>query len=123
MLKYVTIGVSDIEKARKFYTALFAEMGGQELFGFDRIRFYGKDKSQPMLAICMPFDGGDASCGNGGMVAFTPGSKDKAKALYEKAIELGATDEGEPGQRIPDFFYGSYVRDPDGNKLCFCEMS
>ena len=123
MLGYVTIGVSDIEKAREFYTALFAEMGGQELFGFDRIRFYGKDKSQPMLAICTPFDKGDASCGNGGMVAFTAGSKEKAKSLYEKAIELGATDEGEPGQRVPDFFYGAYVRDADGNKLCFYEMS
>jgi len=23
---------------------------------------------------------------------------------------------------MPDFFYGAYVRDPDGNKLCFCQM-
>ena len=42
--------------------------------------------------------------------------------MYEKAISLGATDEGEPGERVPDFFYGAYVRDPDGNKLCFYVM-
>jgi predicted lactoylglutathione lyase len=42
--------------------------------------------------------------------------------MYAKAMELGATDEGEPGERIPDVFYGGYVRDPDGNKLCFFEM-
>ena len=30
--------------------------------------------------------------------------------------------EGEPGQRIPDMFYGAYVRDPDGNKLCFFQF-
>ena len=123
MLGYVTIGVSDIEKAREFYTALFAEMGGEELFGFDRIRFYGSDKTKPMLAICVPFDEKEASCGNGGMAAFAPGGKDKVDALYAKAIALGATDEGEPGERVPDFFYGAYVRDADGNKLCFYEMS
>jgi hypothetical protein len=36
-------------------------------------------------------------------------------------MELGATDEGEPGERSPAF-YGAYVRDLDGNKLCFFEM-
>jgi hypothetical protein len=39
--------------------------------------------------------------------------------MYEKAISLGATDEGEPGQRVPDVFYGAYVRDADNNKICF----
>ena len=58
-----------------------------------------------------------------GMAAFAPGGKDKVDALYAKAIALGATDEGEPGERVPDFFYGAYVRDADGNKLCFYEMS
>ena len=42
--------------------------------------------------------------------------------LYAKAIELGASDEGEPGERMP-VFYGAYVRDLDGNKLCFFEMN
>ena len=39
----------------------------------------------------------------------------------KKALELGATDEGEPGQRVPTF-YGAYVRDLDGNKLTFCKF-
>ena len=30
--------------------------------------------------------------------------------------------DGEPGQRIPDMFYGAYVRDPDGNKLAFFQF-
>jgi predicted lactoylglutathione lyase len=41
--------------------------------------------------------------------------------LYAKAIELGATDDGEPGQRM-DGFYGGYVRDADHNKICFCHF-
>ena len=55
-------------------------------------------------------------------VAIPGGSIEGAQALYNKAIELGATDAGEPGQRF-DFFYGSYVYDIDGNKLCFFHMT
>ena len=123
MIGYVTIGVSDMSKAREFYGALFEHMGGQELFGFDRIKFYGTGKDTPMLAICIPFDEKDPACGNGPMVAFPAADNAKVDALYAKAIELGATDEGEPGERVPDFFYGAYVRDADGNKLCFYKMS
>ena len=123
MIGYVTIGISDMDKAREFYGALFAEMGGEELFGIDRIKFYGKNKSEPMVAICIPFDEKPCSGGNGAMVSFQASDNAGVDALYAKAIELGATDEGEPGERVPDFFYGAYVRDADGNKLCFYKMS
>ena len=49
MLGYVTIGVSDMAKAQEFYGALFAEVGAKELFGFDRIKFYGTSKEQAMV--------------------------------------------------------------------------
>ena len=49
--------------------------------------------------------------------AIAADSKPDVDALYKKALDLGATCDGEPGQRIPDMFYGAYVRDPDGNKL------
>ena len=55
------------------------------------------------------------------MVGITLETTEDVDALYKKAIELGAKDEGEPGQRVPTF-YGCYVRDPDGNKLTFCKF-
>jgi predicted lactoylglutathione lyase len=72
-----------------------------------------------MLAVCEPWDKEAPAPGNGNMIAFTVESKAEADALHAKALELGGTDEGQPGQRIPDRFYGAYARDPDGNKLCF----
>ena len=72
-----------------------------------------------MVAVCIPYGEQPNHPGNGNMIAFTAESKENADALYHKAIELGATCDGEPGQRIPDVFYGAYVRDPDGNKLAF----
>lgn len=119
MIGYVTIGVKDMAKAKKFYLDLLGDLGAKELFDLGRIAFIGKDMKSPMLAVCEPYNGEEASCGNGGMVAIPGGSKEGVDLLYTKAIELGATDDGEPGQRIPNQFYGSYVRDPDGNKLAF----
>ncbi len=122
MLGYVTIGTSDLQKAAAFYDALLEPIGGKQLMGLDHIKFYGTKGGGAMLAICKPADGKDQSCGNGQMVAWPGGSAEGAKALYNRAIELGATCEGAPGQRLP-FFYGSYVRDPDGNKIAFYHMT
>ena len=41
--------------------------------------------------------------------------------MYAKALELGGTDEGAPGERFPGF-YAAYFRDLDGNKLNCCCM-
>ncbi|MEP3348256.1 MAG: VOC family protein [Litoreibacter sp.] len=116
MIGYSTIGVKDIEKAKKFYTELFDATVQVDI---GRLAMIGKSTDAPMIAVCEPFDGNAPSCGNGAMVAFSASSKDEVKALYNKAISLGATSEGEPGQRIDDVFYGAYARDPDGNKMAF----
>lgn len=121
MLGYTTIGVSDMDRAEAFYGALLGEIGAKQLFGMDRIKFYGTSTDAAMLAICIPYDEQPPNCGNGNMIAIPGGSREGVDKLYAKAMELGASDEGEPGERMP-VFYGGYVRDPDGNKLCFFEM-
>ena len=123
MIGYTTIGVSNMAQAEQFYGGLLAEIGGQQLFGQDRIKFYGTGMDAAMLAICIPYDDQAQHRGNGNMVAIPGGSRDKVDALHAKALQLGATDDGAPGERVPGVFYGAYVRDPDGNKLCFYEMT
>jgi len=122
MIGYATIGTKDMEKATAFYDALLADIGGKQVLDGGRIKFYGTDAGGAMLAICTPYDETAQHCGNGTMVAIPGGSPEASDALYKRAIELGATCEGEPGQRLP-IFYGGYVRDLDGNKLCFYHMT
>lgn len=122
MLGYTTIGTKNLEKATAFYDALLEQIGGKQLMGLDRIKFYGTEEGGAMLAVCTPADEGEQSCGNGQMIAISGGSPEGADALYNKAIELGATDAGAPGQRMP-FFYGAYVYDLDGNKIAFYHMT
>jgi catechol 2,3-dioxygenase-like lactoylglutathione lyase family enzyme len=121
MLGYATIGTQDMERAVGFYDALLKEVGASQLFGMDRIKFYGTSTDQAMLALCIPYNEEPHECGNGNMVAIPGGTREGVDKLYTKALELGATDEGPPGERLP-VFYGAYVRDLDGNKLCFFEM-
>lgn len=119
MLSYATIGVTDLDKSEAFYTELLAPIGAKTLMKMDRIIFIGKSMNEPMLAICIPFNKEEQHCGNGNMIAIAPGSIEKCDELYHKAISLGATCDGAPGQRIPDLFYGAYFRDFDGNKIAF----
>lgn len=122
MIGYVTIGVRDMEKAKAFYTDLLADLGATLLMDMGRIAFIGSGTDAPMLGVCVPYDENDPAPGNGNMVAINPGSKELVDKLYHKALELGASCEGEPGQRIPDMFYGAYIRDPDGNKVAFFQF-
>ena len=122
MLAYSVIGAKDLPRAQAFYNSLLELVGGKELMGLDRIKFYGTDAGGAMLAVCTPADGNAQSCGNGQMIAIPGGSPEGVDALYNKALELGASDAGAPEQALP-FFYGGYVRDPEGNKIGFVHLT
>jgi len=118
MIGYVTIGVNDMEKAKAYWSELLAPLGARIVADMGRIALLGTEPGQPMLAVCIPWDEKDPSPGNGNMVAFLAGSRENVDKLYAKALELGGSDEGPPGERGPTF-YGGYFRDPDGNKAVF----
>ena len=120
MIGYVTLGTNDLAKAAKFYDALLATIGAARFMETDRFIAWAVSPTTAGLCLIKPFDGQPATVGNGVMVALVLDSREKVDALYKKAIELGATDEGPPGPR-GEGFYAGYFRDPEGNKLnAFC---
>lgn len=121
MLAYVTIGTNDKEKAVAFYAELLGELGAKQLFNNERLVFFGIDMATPMIAVGTPYDGETATNGNGTMLAIPVGSRENVDKIYAKALELGATDEGAPGERAPGF-YGGYIRDFDRNKITICHL-
>ena len=118
MIGYITVGTNDLERAATYYDALLGEMGAGRFLEDDRFIAWSVAPDQPGFSVTKPFDGNPATVGNGDMTAFIVDSNEKVDALYKKAIELGGTDEGEPGYRT-DGFYAAYFRDLDGNKLNF----
>ncbi len=122
MIGYCTIGVKDIDKAKAFWSELLSELGASVQIDVGRLAMIGTGLDKPMLAVCIPHNEEEANPGNGNMVAINPGSKEMVDKLHAKALELGGSNEGDPGQRIPDMFYGGYFRDPDGNKAVFFQF-
>ncbi len=116
MIGYVTIGTNNYERAADFYDALLAEFGAKRIMETDRFIAWGTG-TKAALSIIKPFDGNPATVGNGVMVALAADSHEQVNAVYKKALELGATDEGAPGPRGDAGFYCGYFRDLDGNKL------
>ncbi|WP_299492411.1 VOC family protein [Acaryochloris sp. IP29b_bin.137] len=118
MIGYVTLGTNDISKAAQFYDSLFEVLGGKRLMESDSFIAWGIEPDQPYVCVTEPFNGEPAAVGNGVMIALMVDSTDKVDEAYQKAIELGAQDEGPAGPRDDiDGFYAGYFRDLDGNKL------
>ena len=120
MINYATVGTSRPAEAVAFYDALLGPIGMTTLF--DRPcggRIYTSSDHR-WFGVAMPFDGGEATVGNGSMTGFMVDSREKVRAFYATALALGGTSEGEPGVRGPEEMglYFAYVRDLDGNKLC-----
>ncbi len=121
MIGYVTVGTNNFAKAAAFYDELFALLGAKRFMEFEGAYIaWAVSPDKPGFSIAKPFDGKPATIGNGCMTAFAVNSKEQVHALYDKALQLGGTDEGPAGPR-GDNFYAGYFRDLDGNKLnVFC---
>jgi predicted lactoylglutathione lyase len=118
MIGYVTLGTNDLPRAAEFYDALLAEIGAKRMMENDTFIAWSVKPGAPALSVTKPFDGKPATIGNGVMVALSAKNPQQVDALYKKAMQLGATDEGAPGLR-GGTFYAAYFRDLDGNKLNF----
>lgn len=122
---YVTIGAIDVEAALPFYDAVLGAVGYERGPLDGGWAFYGKGDT-PGVGICKPFDGAPARAGNGIMIAFKADGQEAVRTAHAAGLANGGTDEGQPGYRPAEAtsgFYGAYLRDPTGNKLCVYAMS
>lgn len=121
MFSHITVGISDFDRALRFYRAVLGELSLAERFCEPERPWAGWQSAagRPLFIIARPFDGAAASVGNGSMVAFQAATHDQVQRFYDTALAMGGQCEGPPGLR-PQYharYYGAYVRDPDGNKL------
>jgi catechol 2,3-dioxygenase-like lactoylglutathione lyase family enzyme len=107
---HVTVGVSDLDRAKAFYDAALAP-----------------------LELSVPYDGeelyewGDFSISKTGgravtrraHFAFAAPSRAHVDAFWRAATSAGGRDNGPPGLRpvYHEGYYGAYVLDPDGNNV------
>jgi catechol 2,3-dioxygenase-like lactoylglutathione lyase family enzyme len=119
MIDHTGIFVSDYAKAKAFYDAAFAALGGKlmmtvplEFTGGKHVGGYGRTKPDFWLTEA-------AETGPGRHYAFTARSRAEVDAFYRAALDAGGRDNGAPGIRAhyhPNY-YGAFVIDPDGNNV------
>lgn len=120
MIGYVTLGTNNLAEAVSFYDELFTVTGAGRVYEGDNFVAWSTGPAAPAVSVIEPYDGNEATVGNGVMVALAVDSPESVQAMHAKALELGGADEGPPGQRAGNF-YAAYFRDLDGNKLnAFC---
>ena len=121
MLGYVTVGSNDLPKANAYYADLLGDIGFTKLFDHPSGgTIFAKD-GKIQFGVLGTYNGEPATAGNGSMVAMELPSAAAVDSFHAKALALGGSCEGAPGNR-GGFFYAAYMRDLDGNKLCAYHM-
>ncbi|MEN3931003.1 VOC family protein [Microvirga sp. W0021] len=124
MYSHVTVGSKDFEKSCQFYDEVMKALELKRTFSLpeDGWAGYGLDNEQPRFWFGKPYNQEAATFGNGVTIGFNAKNRKTVDVFYAAAMAHGGVDEGAPGLR-PHYhpnYYGAYVRDPDGNKLCCC---
>lgn len=125
MLFHTMIGSNDIERSKRFYDALLSTLGVAEatlnMAGSGHTRLFYRDEGGTNFIVTEPIDDEPATVANGSTIAFNCSSPEQVEEFHNVAIENGGTSiEDLPGPRESAMgtIYLTYVRDPDGNKLC-----
>ncbi len=120
MFSHVMVGSNDVAKAKKFYDATFAALGGKPGMQDDKGRLIYMHNGG-MFLVTPPINGEPACGANGGTIGFAMDSPEQANAWHAAGVANGGTAiEDAPGVREASFgkLYLAYLRDPCGNKLC-----
>ena len=120
MIGYVTIGTNNLSKGAAFYDVIAKELGVGRMMENEKFIAWGEPGGAAGIGLTIPFNGEQATVGNGVMVALEAKDAAQVDRIHALALSLGGTDEGAPGDRGGGF-YAAYFRDLDGNKLnAFC---
>ncbi|HEV7585413.1 MAG TPA: VOC family protein [Solirubrobacteraceae bacterium] len=116
VIDHVTVGVSDLERSRAFYTRALLPLGFSEINDaparLPEIEFGLEEAAD--FAISTAY-------GNGAPVhvAFAADRREQVDAFHAAALAAGGRDNGAPRLR-PEYsegYYGAFVLDPDGHNI------
>jgi catechol 2,3-dioxygenase-like lactoylglutathione lyase family enzyme len=116
MFTHVMLGSNDLRRARNFYDATFAALGGAPGTEDDRGRLIYAHAGGRLM-ITRPIDGGAATAANGGTIGLAAASPAHVRAWHAAGTAHGGTAIESPPTERPNGAFVAYLRDPDGNKL------
>jgi catechol 2,3-dioxygenase-like lactoylglutathione lyase family enzyme len=118
MIDHISIAVSDLKGAERFYTALLATLGLTKLREWpDAAVGYGK--KYPEFWINKRADMAQIAPESGTHIALRAVSREAVDTFYAAALANGGTTDGPPGlrEKYNPSYYAAFIRDPDGNRV------
>ena len=120
MYSHNTVGANDLAKARAFYDATFAAIGGKEGITDAKGRVLYMHNGG-LFMVTTPINGEPANPANGNTIGIAMDSPEQVEAWHAAGVAAGGTScEDPPGLRDMGAtkLYLAYLRDPTGHKLC-----
>ena len=119
MLDHVSLGVSDLDRSRRFYDAALSPLGLVRTVDFEnRGSDYGAMAGQLGVEFTITVEIGVAPS-RGMHVCFRAPGRASVRAFHRAALVAGGHDDGGPGVRAPYHpdYYAAFVIDPDGHRI------
>lgn len=121
MLDHICIGVADLARSKRFYTAALAPLGYR--ITVEEIDAVGFGVAEGNRRSTDP--GGEFWIASGAPVpplthlAFNAGTRQEVDAFFRAATGAGGGDNGEPGlrPRYHENYYACFIIDPDGYNI------
>ncbi len=117
MIDHVSVGVSDLERAARFYELVLAPLALSRLV--KRPMAIGFGKSHPEFWINLRVGMPQVAPGSGVHICLRAKSTADVDAFHAAALNAGGRSDGAPGLRPHDRvrYYAAFVMDPDGNRI------
>jgi catechol 2,3-dioxygenase-like lactoylglutathione lyase family enzyme len=117
MLDHVSVGVSNLDRAARFYELTLAPLGLARVV--TRPATIGFGKAYPEFWINLRAEMTPVEPGSGVHICLRAKSTDEVDAFHAAALTAGGSSDGAPGLRPHDRvrYYAAFVRDPDGNRI------
>ena len=121
MLDHASLGVSDIDRSRRFYDGALGPLGIVRIadFGPDRGSDYGAAQSPLGVEFTITREAEVRTPIAGTHLCFRAPNRAAVDAFHAAALATGGRDDGSPGLR-PRYhanYYGAFVLDPDGHRI------
>jgi catechol 2,3-dioxygenase-like lactoylglutathione lyase family enzyme len=119
MIAHVSIGVSDVEKSKRFYDAALEPLGYSCVRAARVLVGYGYGAHRIALWVVAAERPVPADDKSGLHICFAAPSAAAVDAFHAAAIRAGGRDNGAPGLRTvysPDY-YAAFIIDPDGYRI------
>ena len=117
MFDHVSIGVAQIDRAKRFYDAALRPLGYRRVSSAPDSLGYGQERVSLWITVTEhPVPADEKS---GLHFCFSAPTRTSVDQFHDAAIAAGGRDNGKPGLRVeydPNY-YAAFVTDPDGYRV------